>query len=211
LGLTSAFGVNDATLKKRRLAADMAVIDEYVTKYQGMIHASQEQLGWNVDRYAELPPRPELLPDVDAPSGVEASLGPIAGAGCLFYLVTWDALYSFFVFPSQPRGALDGCGMLLLGLVVLFVIPLALLPALVAGISAFSNYLSARPRQAHVDRENTIRQASYEQALRAAVVAAGPRKHAEDYRLRLVIREAEGLLKTLHEKRNELNRLEATL
>lgn len=211
LGLTSAYGVNDASFTKRRLAADLAVIDEYVTKYEGMIHASQQQLKWSVERYAVLPPRPELLPNVEAPSGTRASLGPIAGAGCLFYLLTWDALYAFFVFPKQPREALDGCGMLLVGLVVLLAIPLALLPALVAGIAASASYLSARPRQAHVDRENRIRAASYEHALRAALADAEPRKHAEDYRLRLVIREAEGLLKTIHENRNELTRLGASL
>src|ERR1035437_7251884 len=61
LGLTSAYGVGDPTITRRRVEADLAVFHEYRLKYEGMLEACTQQLAWGMDRYAKLPPAPEFL------------------------------------------------------------------------------------------------------------------------------------------------------
>jgi hypothetical protein len=67
LGLTSAYGVGDPTITRRRVEADLAVFREYQMKYRGMLEACKQQLGWGVERYAKVPDPPELLPLVPVP------------------------------------------------------------------------------------------------------------------------------------------------
>ncbi|HEX3148582.1 MAG TPA: hypothetical protein VHR66_10890 [Gemmataceae bacterium] len=61
LGLTSAYGVNDPTITRQRVEADLAVLTGNRDKYVGMREACKEQLTWGVKRYAKLPSPPELL------------------------------------------------------------------------------------------------------------------------------------------------------
>lgn len=58
LGLTGAYGVNDPTITRRRVEADLAVLRDYQEKYRGMKEACIQQLGWGLERYAELPAPP---------------------------------------------------------------------------------------------------------------------------------------------------------
>jgi hypothetical protein len=62
LGLTSAYGVNDPTITRKRVEADLAVFSDYKSRYVGMLEACKEQLSWDVEQYAKLPTEPELLP-----------------------------------------------------------------------------------------------------------------------------------------------------
>jgi hypothetical protein len=59
--------------------------------------------------------------------------------------------------------------------------------------------------------ENARRQKAYEKAKAAALEAAVPLKAAEDHRLRIQIRELEGLAKTVGEKATDVRRILATL
>ena len=68
LGLTSAYGVGDPTITRRRVEADLAVFREDQVKYRGMLEACKEQLTWSVERYARLPLPPELLKLEQGPS-----------------------------------------------------------------------------------------------------------------------------------------------
>src|SRR5437773_1495694 len=61
LGATSAYGVNDPTITRARIEADLAVFTQYLSNYFGMREACKEQLIWGVERYAKLPQKPELL------------------------------------------------------------------------------------------------------------------------------------------------------
>jgi hypothetical protein len=59
--------------------------------------------------------------------------------------------------------------------------------------------------------ENARRQYAYEEAKAAALKGAERTKSAEDHRLRLQIRELEGLAKTVGEKEADVRRILATL
>jgi hypothetical protein len=61
LGITGAYGVNDPSLTKKRIEADLKVLEEHRSNCLGMLLASKEQLNWNVERYAVFPPRPVLV------------------------------------------------------------------------------------------------------------------------------------------------------
>src|SRR5262245_12973867 len=61
LGLTSAFGVGRSTITKARVEADLKVLQDYLANYRGMMEACRQQLQWGADRYARVPPPPDLL------------------------------------------------------------------------------------------------------------------------------------------------------
>ena len=68
LGLTSAYGVNDSTITRKRIEADLTVFSDYRKKYIGMMEACNQQLSWGVERYADLPSPPTLLELQPVPS-----------------------------------------------------------------------------------------------------------------------------------------------
>jgi hypothetical protein len=80
--------------------------------------------------------------------------------------------------------------------------------ALVPGL--FNHF---RVKAANGDRpaENARRQWAYENAKTAALRAAVPLKEAEDHRLRVQIRELEGLIKTVGDKAADVRRIMETL
>jgi hypothetical protein len=86
--------------------------------------------------------------------------------------------------------AVFGCGIILLSL-----------------IGDFRRRVANGKRPAQNDR----RRMEFEQATRAAMQSAETAKSAADYRLRLQIREAEGLAKTVAEKEADVRRILATL
>lgn len=217
LGLTSAYGVNDANISRDRLQADLRIINEYVDKYKGMIDAGHEQLRWSVERYAELPQPPDLLAPVNAPSTMRALMFPLVAVFSALWLNSRDKHWGFFLenLHFENIHSVGGClawpFIWLAGLLVMFVAPIVLLPAAIFSLVVFLSWLAAAPRRAMVERVNSSRMEEHEKATAAALLAAEPRKRAQDYRLRLQIRDAEGLLRTLEDKRRELLNLQATL
>ena len=95
LGLTSAYGVNDPTITRKRVEADLAVFTDYRTKYVGMLEACKEQLNWGVERYAKLPNLPDLLPVVAVPS-IWRGITTMLPGGIIIYMMSegWHLLGS---------------------------------------------------------------------------------------------------------------------
>ena len=94
LGLTSAYGINDPTITRKRVEADLAVFSDYINKYVGMMEACKQQLEWGVERYANHPSLPELLAVQPVPPFSE---GLQRDCAVHFYMAFWAA-----VFPSAP-------------------------------------------------------------------------------------------------------------
>ena len=217
LGLTGAYGVSDPTITRKRLDADIQVVEEYVERYRDMIAASAEELAWGVDRYADLPPAPELQSVDTALPGKTALLFPVLTAITYFHLTTLHRQLTWiFNMVERPAYLFDQYGMIVgffLGLLllllslVLAVSPFILVPAVFGSAIAFIAYLLGAPRRARAERENSSRLLKHRQATAAALSEAEPKKRAQDHRLRLRIREAEAHLETLASKVAELRSL----
>lgn len=65
LGLTSAYGVGDPELTRRRIEADLGALREFRSRYTGMMDDCKEKLAWSAEEYAHfhkmLPQPPDLL------------------------------------------------------------------------------------------------------------------------------------------------------
>jgi len=233
LGMTSAYGVNDPSITRKRVEADLAVFSEYRAKYVGMREACKEELTWGLERYAKLPPTPELL-------GVEPSpqVGGIVTYVGTALLFSMQAALSFVVlgpfvaliscpFMAKRPGMLDRwwgegfmSGMLKFArywVAVCLAVPLGLL---VFNLVVFV-FQSIRTRIVNGTRpqENRQRRRDYQLAYANALKAAQPVKAAQDHRLSFRIRELDGLIATVTEKeeairnilRNPLDKPAATL
>jgi hypothetical protein len=220
LGLTSAFGVNDSTITRKRVEADLAVFCDCRDKYFGMREACKEQLNWGVERYAKLPHKPELLPVRPVPSvlsilgfdafGAEMSdpnktsvISSRRGciAGIFLRVVVALLLSSLIAPPFGPMGSgffhlLFHLVSLLCLLAVYITFPFYLVAVIVGVVAHFAatSANGARPM------ENARRQRAYEAACVAALDAAAPVKAAKDHCLRDQIRDLDGLIKTVSEK-----------
>ncbi|MGA2324565.1 MAG: hypothetical protein ABSG22_12055 [Sedimentisphaerales bacterium] len=216
LGLTSAYGVNDPTITRKRVEADLAVFCDYRNKYVGTLEAYKEQLNWSVERYVKLPNEPELLPLKPVPS--------------VLYILGWDGgdlragITAFFLFevvalflssliapPWGPQG--NGFHILfwlvsaLCLLAVVITSPFYLVTLIIGLVPA----LTARIANGKRPQENARRQKAYEAAYAVALKAAEPVKAAQDHRLRSRICELEGLITTMTEKAEDVRRILATL
>ena len=221
LGLTGAYGVSDPTITRKRLDADIRVVEEYMERYRDMIAASHEELAWGVDRYADLPPDPELLSVDTTLPGKTALVFPILTGITYLHLTTLhQQLTWIFGVVERPTYLIDQYGIilgflfglfLLLLSLVLAVSPFILVPAVFASGIAFVAYLLGGPRRARAQRENSSRLLKHRQAATAALSEAEPKKRAQDHRLRLRIREAEANLETLTSKVAELRSLRANV
>lgn len=168
LGLTGAYGVNDPTITRKRVEADLAVFGDYRNKYVGMLEACKEQLTWGVERYAKLPNSPELLPLVPLPRLGKAFLaGLLRGAAVWFFgglilAIPYCIIHDFCEPASELLGALW---------------LLSILYALIAPPACDSlRYYRAAAANGKRPLENAHRQASYEAARAAAMKAAEPVK-----------------------------------
>ncbi len=209
LGSTSAFGINDPTITRKRVEADLAVLNDYRYRYVGMLEACKEQLNSSVDRYAKTPNPPEVLTLKPVPPLGEGVLKGVQwGLGCgtpLLCLSWWPLMPLLFLFPSaNPSPGSDQSGffgMAFFGLI--WYLPFI--------------YFHLRPRfkaiAANGDRpfENARRQKAYAEACALALLAAEPVKAAQDHRLRCQIRELDGLIRTVTEKAEDVRRLLKTL
>jgi len=230
LGLTSAYGVGDSALTRRRIEADLGVLREYQTRYTGMMEACKQQLGWGVERYAKFPSNPELLEVKQVPS----FMGGI-GRGLLIWITS--PIWGFLVFLVL---AMAGAAVIaILNLICMaFKIPLAseYLDSLlnqpshyspqtlglilnIIGIAWFvlcllmgtSKHFSVKRANSNRPAENARRQKAYEKAKAAALEDAVPLKAAQDHRLRVQIRELEGEIKAVNEKAANVRGILATL
>ena len=205
LGLTGVYGVGDRTITRRRVEADLAVLQEYRMKYNGMKEACIQQLDWGVERYANLPQPPALL-----------ALQPVPEL--------WGKNPALAFFVLLPFGlVLFGVP----GLVVAWIINLfsedwgriayVLVVVMCLVIFALMIHEQVSPHlravKANGDRplENARRQEAYEDARTVALKAAEPVKAAEDHRLRVQIRELESQAKMIMEKEIDVRSLLATL
>lgn len=203
LGLTGAYGVNDPTITRRRVEADLAVFREYQMKYRGMLEDCKQRLQWGLERYAQLPHRPQLLELKEVPPLINGEKFGIAIFMLpLLFLVTWVASVFFFAFVNSLAGLLEkGVTYWVIG-----------------GLSMAEDFwfitvdhFHAKAANGNRPRENARRQKAFEDAMAIALKAAEPLKAAEDHRLRFQIRELEGLIKTVDKKETEVRQILATL
>jgi len=205
LGLTSAYGVNDPTITRQRVQADLGVFLDCKNKYVGMLEASKEQLKCGLERYAKLPNPPELLPEEKKESGVTFSgcLGFVVFfSTAVFCILRLEALISKTFSFSPDYFEHSGVGCLLTVVSVWF-----LFFCFVWAFSAFVAFIVNDKRPL----ENARRQRTYKAAYEAAMKAAEPVKAAQDHRLRCQIRELEGLIVTMTRKAEDIRGILDTL
>jgi len=176
-------------------------------KYRGMLEACKQQLGWGVERYAQLPHPPELLKLEEVPSfwegvGHGLMISPAAWLGlfCAFYFLNVSSSNGIILsFPSWQDG-------------LFFMITVSAVLALAVSVwLGTKDHFKVKAANGNRPRENARRQRAYEAAMAAALKAAEPLKAAEDHRLRCQIRELGGLAKTVGEKEADVRRILATL
>jgi hypothetical protein len=210
LGLTGAYGIGDRTVTRRRVEADLAVFREYQEKYRGMKEACMQQLGWGVERYAQLPQRPELLPLKNVPFPWNELPLMLILAPVLFvvsYGAVWVICFLLDTYHVAFQGKPDLWGPKGPPFLSLIAYGATVAPTLVAVYPHFR----ARVDNGTMPRENARRQKAYESAVAVALKAAEPLKAAEDHRLRIQIRELESLAKTIDAKAAEVRQLLITI
>ena len=220
LGLTGAYGVNDPSITRQRVAADLSVFQHRLNNSRGMLESCKEQLTWGVERYAKLPPEPELLQLKDAPSLGQTLTQMLQGAGILV-----ASLVGLFLLGIAIGFIELFAGMILVGLHILdeksvhtlskFIehsFPFVMFggAALVVAIPLVLRF-SANLANGSRPHENARRKRGHEQAVATALKAAVPVKQATDHRLRIQIRELESLIKTLSTREDNVRRILATL
>jgi hypothetical protein len=197
LGLTSAYGVNDPTITRKRVEADLAVFCDYRNKYVGMLEACKEQLNWGVERYAKLPNPPELLPVKPVHSIVYDDLKNYYGGDFQYYPAD-DVVTNLMRFLIEIP----------IKTIVLVVFSPVYLPVVLYDLLAF---VITRVENGNRPIENARRQRAYKSACAAALKAAEPVKAAQDHRLRCQIRELDGLIETVTKKAEDVRRILITI
>ena len=213
LGLTSAYGVNDPTITRKRVEADLAFLCDYINKYVGMLEACKEQLNWGVERYAKFPNPPEFLSLQPVPPFAE---GLKKGLGLAFM---WGIpCCCISVAPIAPLlcllDVIAGSHPPTLDYVVSQLVPVLLLGvAWYGGFVFFCLQPHFKAKAANGSRpfENARRQKAYKEACASALKAAQPVKAAQDHRLRCHIRDLEGLITTVTEKAEDVRGILRTL
>jgi hypothetical protein len=204
LGLTAAYGINDPTITRKRLEADLSVFRESLDRYRGMRLACSEKLEWDVERYARRPPAPEMLDLEPVPTiwtGLRKGVGRF-----LFWVFVVLLPLSFLADFAHWIGLVSSS-------VHLIVIgPLVQAPLFWGGLLAcialgVYPHFKAKARNGKRPAENARRQRAYAEGVNAALEAAKPTKAAEDHRLRTQICELEGLERTFCQKVAELTAL----
>ena len=201
LGLTSAYGVNDPTITRKRVEADLAVFRDYQKKYMGMLEACKQQLNWGVERYAHLPNPPELLQLQPIPPFGEGLWRGLK-MGCLWFAGTLLASCCILTviaislrddaYDAYYRTSNHGDPPWFVAAVGLFVLITcgSWVPAVWFNLWP---HFKAKAANGNRPLENARRQKVYKEAFTAALRAAEPVKAAQDYRLSCQIRELEGL------------------
>jgi hypothetical protein len=214
LGATSAYGVGDPSITRRRVEADLAVFLEYQTKYRGMFENCKQKLEWGVERYAKIPPPPELLELKQVPT--------IWNLGCLGWIfgligILFGPYVILLVLSMLSGNSINQIAQIMFGQEHIMLRGLLSLMLLLSGFRLFAlvpglfNHFRVKAANGDRPAENARRQWAYENAKTAALRAAVPLKEAEDHRLRVQIRELEGLIKTVGDKAADVRRIMETL
>lgn len=194
LGLTGVYGLNDPNITRKRVEADLGVLHESASRYRGMRISCEQQLDWERERYANLPPQPALLPvkEVHIGTALFSGIGRliawlIIGAIGIAFL---DAIVEIVTLGGRTRPLLDselvGRAYLGIGLVLLLVPVFRQIDAIMEN--------GDRPAR------NAALQADHEAAVRRELQEAEERKLAADHRLRVQIRELEALERTVAQR-----------
>ena len=191
LGVTSAYGVGDPTITRKRVEADLAVFHEYRLKHTGMLDVCVQQLGRSAEHYADLPETPKFLElQRGLPVGPSLlfaviSFPTVMGLGYTLMFVHWvfdvirrignevadanrgERMASFAqaAWPSESLILLAALGV---RAAVVLAIPLS--------------YLRARRANGDRPKENAPRQKAHDDATGAALGAAERIKAATDHR-----------------------------
>lgn len=205
LALTNDYGLDLPDLKKNRVEADLAAQNDYLRLCRGKLEDCKQRLEWGAEKYASLPPQPELLEVRKYDYGkwiAQAfyavgimSLPMLCGyvVSCSFYHLReasgtgeffghWPA-YNPLENPLLRFLFVVLCGWLLL------VFLLGLIDFLIIGVAN-----GTRPE------ENARRQRKYERDLQAAMKDAERVKEGEDYRIKENIRKLTGTIEAVREK-----------
>lgn len=204
LGLTAAYGLNDSTLTRRRIEADLAIFTEYKGKYAGMTEVCRQQLAWSVERYATIPPQPVMLRVRAVPPFWSSLIRGIAfAAGWVMVCVVAGGALSAVSSLYLPLGFTRAL------MVVLFLGALAIF--LVLFLSGPISYFGIRRLNGSAPAENARRLKAHERAVQSAMNSGLLRKQTEDHRLRQQIIELEGLMETVTRKEAEVRQLLRTI
>ncbi len=237
MGLIGAYGVNDQTITRRRVEADLSVLRETLANYNGMKESCKEELKKDVERYAKLPESPEFLTLVDVPNlsiGVLRGLGYAALWVIVSYIALWILKFPYFVIVNTVtnrfrQGNFDshfaankpswieisdffyysGHGWLEPENLILNVIVYGVCITIV--IYSVVPHFKAKAANGENPRENARHQKAYDDARSAALKFAEPLKAVADHRLRSQIVELEGLEKTVRKIEVEVGRQLITL
>ncbi|MEQ1574675.1 MAG: hypothetical protein ABL993_10560 [Vicinamibacterales bacterium] len=202
LGLTGTFGLSDPTIARKRCEADLAVLNEYLRRYEDMTRACLEQLEWGPERYAQLPSPPIQIELKPVPPLWGPALLGLVGAvvwvvvaipGGAVVLAIVEAIWGEHSTPVEVGSAL--------------VLVVAFGGALVAALAAPFEYWRAIAANGSLPQDNARRRSEYEAAAARSIQDATPRKSAEDHRLRVQIRELESLARTVAKKEAAVRQL----
>jgi hypothetical protein len=243
--MTSAYGVGDPSITRRRVEADLAVFREYQMKYTGMLEACKQDMNKSVEDYANfhkmLPQPPELLKIQETSESmcIFAGIIPlILGIWGIFWASPWVTSYVGYVdngwmydIETGAKQAIPPGTNIIHGWVKIghwhggffqagsypdwawpwWIVCFIFIACVLFGLVEPIKYLKALKANGDRPRENTRRKRAHEEAMAAAMREAGQKKAADDHRLRVQIRELEGLSKTVGEKAADVRRILATL
>jgi hypothetical protein len=200
LGLTDAFGVSDPSITRSRVEKDLEVLESYHLRYRGMVAACHDQLQWAAERYARWPHQPELLELKSVPPLWKGLIGGFVTFFVFFALLPWVLLVVLYPFGFRYADEQQ------LPWPMLEVIGLTIF--LVLGARA---HFRAQASNGNRPRENARRQREYEAARASALDVAQTEKLVQDHRLRVQLREVEGLMRTVAQRKDEVRHLLGTL
>lgn len=217
LGITGAYGVNDGELTRKRVEGDLAVLLRHEQSLVGATEAARDQLTWTAARYATLPlePRLELVPRRrrERLSTIFSSvviLGPILGVVLSFCWVPirWYCRdRGIYWVPRKLDEAWEALGgdagggwKTLLSVMAICVAFMAVVILVGASLTLWLLGLGVRAENRRRQRTYRSARQKYETAKAEALKAGEIKKAAEDYRVRLQLRDSEALLITVREK-----------
>ncbi len=206
LGLTSAFGLSDPTITRKRIEADLAVLRDYHTRYIGMMEDCKRKLRLGVENYVSKPKPPELLrlekvipfwePLANVTVGEIQLFIAIIPAGLLLGLVYNICFGIYELSNNLPFGSPDP----FLPYIINFLLIVTLGPLIGSLFYGIHIHLKTKAVNGKRPQENDRLKREYDKAVTASLIAAEPLKAAEDHRLRKQIQELEGLIKTVNQK-----------
>ena len=197
LALTGKYGLDLPDLTQSRIDAELIAFRDYESNCKGKLGDCKERLTWGAERYAKLPPLPELLELKEVHLSLKG------------FLIGFFIYYDFggmvllwlmrILFAKDTNSLFDYAG----GPVVIFAYIAWFIVCMYLGQL---KYFSAKKANGNRPAENARRQKEYEKA-KAEAMRDGERiKEREDYRLKEDIRKLSGIIESVHEKAENIRR-----